>query len=307
MARSSKIIAAAFVTFSFATSARAVATAVEQADRLFNDGRRAADHGDYARACALFEDSFRLDPAIGTLVNLGDCAEHLGDLERAFTAYRTAEARMAPGDDRAPRVRERIEHIDAHSAKLTLKLDDAPEGTAVTLDGALTDPKKSPFHIAKGAHVILVTAVGYGGARFALTVAEGESRTLALTPGSALEAVLPTIAPQTNAPAPSWMLPTSITALGASVASAWVGSLAGLVAIDRRDVQRANCNAVDQCTQAGVDAAHDGAAWANASTIAFVVSGVLLAAGGTLLVLSLTHRAKITTALGPFFIEGRFQ
>ncbi len=287
-----------------AATARADGSAVDQADRLFNDGRRAAETRDYARACKLFEESFRLDPAIGTLINLGDCAEHTGDLERAIAAYHTAQARMTPGDDRAPRVRERIEHIEAHAAKLTLNLEGA-EGAVATLDGAIVDPKKSPLHVAAGAHVVLVTAVGYSGARFALTLADGESRALSLSPGGPLEAVLPTTSVSTGAP--SWMTPTAIGALGVGVASAWIGSLAGLTAIDRRDVQRASCNAANVCTQAGFDAARDGAAWATASTIAFVVSGVLLAAGGSLLVISLAHRGKTTIAFGPFFAQGRFE
>lgn len=306
MARSTKVI---FAWLFVATSAWGADSAVDQADRLFNDGRRAADGRDYARACRLFEDSFRLDPAIGTLVNLGDCAEHLGDLERAFIAYRTAQARMLPDDDRAPRVRERLDHIEAHAAKLTLKLDDAPAGTAVTLDGAMVDPKSSPLHVAKGAHVVLVTSVGFGGARYAITLGEGESRSLGLTPGSPLEAVLPTSANRAESHAPSWMIPTAATTLGLGAASAWIASLAGLVAIDRRDVQRASCNASNQCSQAGVDAARDGATWATTSTVMFIVSGALLAAGATLLTISLTHRGKTTVGVGPrgIFFEGRFE
>ena len=307
-----RIALGALVALTIAARARAGESAVDEADKLFKEGRRAAESNEYARACRLFEESFRLDPAIGTLVNLGDCAEHLGDLERAFTAYKTAFARMAPNDDRMARVRGRIDAIEAHSAKLTVKLDDdAPEGTVVTLDGATIDPKKSPLRVAKGAHVVLVTAVGFRGERFAITLAEKESRSLRVTPGAALEAVLPTSAPSEPSHVPSWTLPTSIVALGAGVASAWVGSLAGLVAIDRRDVERAGCNAQNQCTQAGYDAAHDGATWATTSTAAFVASGVLLAAGGALLVVALSRREKnpATIAFGPrgFMLEGRFE
>jgi hypothetical protein len=299
------VIAALFV----ATNAFAGENAGEQADHLFNEGRHTAETNDYARACKLFEESFRLDPAIGTLVNLGDCAEHLGEIERAFTAYKTAAARMTPGDDRAARVHARIDHIEAHSAKLSLKVDDAPEGTVVTLDGATIDPRTSPIHVAKGAHVVLVTAVGFGGARFAITLGEGESRALSLTPGTALEAVLPTTTlTHDESHGPSWALPTAIVALGAGVASAWVGSLAGVVAIDRRDVQSANCDASNRCTQAGVDAAHDGATWATTSTAAFVASGVLLAAGGTFLAIALTkHTTKIAFGPGGLFLRGTFR
>jgi len=291
--------------------------AIARADSLFKDGRRAADRGDYARACSLFEDSFRLDPGIGTLVNLGDCAEHLGELERALGYYRTAFARMPEKDDRAPRVRERIENIEAHAAKLVLHVEpDAPDATVVTIDGRVEPRHEGPLHVRKGAHVVLVTAVGYRGKRYDVNVGEGEVHSLHVTPGPALEAELPTGVAPTPAPVAavpaargSWATPFAISALGLGVASAWVASLAGLMAIDRRDVQRAACDAAGTCTQTGVDAARDGATWATVSTATFVASGALLALGGVLLVVSFT-RAKpsviVGLGAGSAFVRGSF-
>jgi hypothetical protein len=284
--------------------------AVSQADRFFKDGRRAAEHGDFVTACKDFEESFRLDPGVGTLINLGDCAEHLGDLERAYQTYRTAYARMAETDDRSPRLRSRIESIEKKSAKLELRLGaDAPEGTVITVDGIAVDPKKGIRHVGAGAHVVLVTAVGYRGTRYNVSVGEGEVRALQASPGGPLEAVLPTSTPEHAHERTPWTRPAGIAALGLGAATIWVGSLAGMMAINRRDVQHVSCN-VEGCTQAGVDAAHDGATWANVSTATFIAGGALVALGATLVVISLVSPKKtISVGLGgtSLVLSGSFQ
>jgi len=291
----------------FAAPARAD-DAMAQADRFFKEGRRAAEHGDFASACRHFEESFRLDPGVGTLINIGDCAEHLGDLERAWQNYRTAYARMPENDDRAPRLRSRIDSIERKSAKVDLHMDDAPEGTVVTIDGNVVDPKKGPRHVTAGAHVVLVTAVGRRGTRYNVSVGEGESRSLHATPGDVLEAVLPSSVPIEHQKT-SWTRPAGIASLGLGAATIWVASLAGMMAIDRRDVQHVSCNA-SGCTPGGVDAAHDGATWADVSTVTFIAGGALVALGATLVVLSLaTPKKTITVGLGAqgFVLSGSFR
>lgn len=298
------------------TVARADGDAVGRANRLFKDGRRAADRGDFAHACSLFEESFRLDPGVGTLVNLGDCAEHLGDVERALGYYRTAYARMPERDDRATRVHDRIANIEEHAAKVAIHVEpDAPDATVVTVDGHVEARREGALHLTKGTHVILVTAVGYRGKRYDVSVGEGETRSLHVTPGPALEMELPTGISGPSQPSPgrgaSWATPLAITALGFGVAGVWVASLAGAMAIDRRDVQRTQCDASNACTQAGVDAAHDGATWASVSTASFVAGSVLLALGATLFVVSLATRSKTSTVVGlgvgGAFVRGSFE
>jgi hypothetical protein len=280
-------------------------SAVAQADKLFQQGRKAAERGDYAEACLRFEDSYRLDPGVGTVVNLGDCEEHLGELQRARDYYRTALSRMNPGDDRIPHLRERLAGIERSAARLTLRLaKEAPDGTVVTVDGTVVDPHRAPLLLAKGVHPILVTAVGYRGARYSVGMAEGEARELDVSPGAPLETILPgQPAPDASPPRGSWMKPIGITSLGVGVGSLWVGSLAGLEAIDRRDVQRANCDAQNLCNADGVAAAHDGATWAAVSTATFVVGGVLFATGVALLVWSVVSGRAPAPALSSLVLS----
>ncbi len=56
----------------FAASASANQRDPAAAEALFRSGRVAIEKGDYASACPKFEESSRLDPAVGTTCNLPD-------------------------------------------------------------------------------------------------------------------------------------------------------------------------------------------------------------------------------------------
>ncbi len=291
--------------------ARADHAAAAEADRLFREGRQAAEEGKYGEACHDFEESFRLDPAVGTLLNLGDCEENQGDLQRAFDYYRTAISRMAPNDDRLTHARERLERIRGHAARLEVHLlSTAPEGAVVTLDGATLDPKKGPIYLAKGAHQILVTAVGYRGARYHVGFAEGETKRLDVDAGDALEEVLPNQPHPAARHASPVLRVAGVVSIGVGVASLWAGSLTGVLAVDRKDTQSHNCSASNVCNAIGYDAAQSGAAWAAASTATFIAGALLIGAGATLFVVgSIKHPApRVAVSFSPAGVvaRGRF-
>ncbi len=91
------------VMFAFITSlalcagptAPAAVPAVEpskEAARLFDKGRAAFKAGRYPEACPAFEQSFALEPALGTQLNLGACLEKQGKFGSAFAHYTQAAA-----------------------------------------------------------------------------------------------------------------------------------------------------------------------------------------------------------------------
>ena len=57
------------------------------AEALFVEGRQLFAQGDFAKACPKFEESNRLDPAVGTLLNLAACEEKAGKRAQACTHY----------------------------------------------------------------------------------------------------------------------------------------------------------------------------------------------------------------------------
>src|SRR5262249_32964060 len=62
------------------------------AESLFREARRLVDAGRYAQACEKFSASQKLDPAVGTLLNLGLCYEKIGRTAAAWATYHEASA-----------------------------------------------------------------------------------------------------------------------------------------------------------------------------------------------------------------------
>src|SRR5579864_3684505 len=81
------------------------------ADALFQSARAAMDRGDLATACDRFAQSQRLDPAPGTLLNLGECEARAGKLARALAHYRDGRAGLAQSDFRLAFADKRIAEL----------------------------------------------------------------------------------------------------------------------------------------------------------------------------------------------------
>ncbi len=68
-----------------------------KAEALFGEGRRLLAASRFAEACPKFVESQRLDPAIGTQLNLGDCYEKTGRTASAWAVFRDAAAEAQKG------------------------------------------------------------------------------------------------------------------------------------------------------------------------------------------------------------------
>lgn len=67
---------------------------IAQAQSLFDQGQELLSAGKFAEACAAFQASHKLDPAVTTLLNLADCRAQNGQLATAWGHFLEAE-RMA--------------------------------------------------------------------------------------------------------------------------------------------------------------------------------------------------------------------
>jgi tetratricopeptide (TPR) repeat protein len=95
-----------------------------EAGRIFQQGRELTKLGRFDEACALFARSYELDPALGTAVNLADCLERQGHLERAWELFDVV-ARDAQGvQSRARLARERADALQARFATVVITLRD---------------------------------------------------------------------------------------------------------------------------------------------------------------------------------------
>lgn len=273
------------------------ARAAGEADRLFQLGRRASEMGKFATACSLFRESNKLEPAVGTLLNLGDCEEQQGHIAAALDYYQDALSRLSVTDDRLAPLRVRIEALEQRSGHLDLKLGQgAPEDAKVIIDGEVisSERRTKPLILAAGAHLLQVTAVGYRGSRQVVELATGEKKALTVWPGPPLDASELSLAvsddreqvehARLEARARTMRI-VGWSAFGVGVASLWVGSVAGLFAIDRESLRKDNCDANNLCNRTGLDAANSGKTFSTLSTIT-LAAGAAAVAGGLYVVLS---------------------
>ena len=80
--------AVGFTLIGPATDAWAAGRDPAAAEVLFQEGRDAVQRGNWPLACSKFRESERLDPGVGTLMNLADCEEKIGRLASAWERWR---------------------------------------------------------------------------------------------------------------------------------------------------------------------------------------------------------------------------
>ncbi len=139
-ARQSSLFAVAFTLASLV--APAAHTAPTAADRsmgqsLFEDGRRLMTAGDYAAACPKLQESNRLEPSGGTLLNLALCREQEGKLATAWTHFKQALS-AAKRDDRPDRVQAAETHLAALEPRvpsITVSVISPRDDQEVSVDG----------------------------------------------------------------------------------------------------------------------------------------------------------------------------
>src|SRR5690349_10992929 len=102
----------------------ATAWADTESAQLFEEGRALAKDGKYEEACTKFARSLELDRAPGTLLNYGDCHEHLGHLAQAWRLFDEAMrlSEKENNTDRAKYARERAEAIVPKTGTVVVKL-----------------------------------------------------------------------------------------------------------------------------------------------------------------------------------------
>jgi len=273
---------------------------VARANTLFDEAKKLLDDGHVAEACARFDESYRLAPRGGTLLNLGLCHEREGKLLAARRELRDALA-MARRDGRADREPVAREHLAAVEAKLAWLVVTPPPnvvgaGVEIRVDGAPIAPDDwSAVAVEPGRHVVAASAAGFRTREMTITLDTGARETvrfdalepLAAAPPSASATTLPatpSAIPSTPpAPSPSHDVPPPpaprsdslrTSALVAGIASVAISVATGAWALERKGVVSAECTAAKLCSQTGADAASTGRSLVVVSTVAFAIGAV---------------------------------
>jgi hypothetical protein len=296
----------AVCAFAVLRSDIARASEVADADRvlateLFREGRSLLAEKRYAEACRKLQESERLDPSGGTLLNLALCHELEGRTAMAWSEFHEAiaVARRDERDDREEEARRHIEALEPRLARLTIAVPPSaqlPELT-VRLDGALIRAPAwgATIPIDRGAHVVDVEAPGRVAWRASIEIeGEGTGKTVEIPrlEPVATPAPLPAPAPMVAAPpAPPLAVvrpvrreaPTPIgpaILIGAGVASLAAGTFFGLHSFDEKRARDAACPA-GSCSGAAFIHDADAMSSATVSTAAVAAGFALTAAGGT--------------------------
>lgn len=264
----------------------------ERADALFAEGVSRGGKGDHAGACALFRESFALDPAMGTLYNIAECEARLGNDVAAATALDRLVRELPASDPRAGEAARKRAIIDQRVGRLTVTLaGTAPAGTRVTLgDRALTPGELGqPLPVAPGPHV--VTAAFEGRYRsYDVSLRAGERLSVETSPepdaGATSATVVATRAttpeqPAAASPGPGRTL--GLVLAGTGMVGLGVSAFAGL------QVLRLSRELDGQCADrrckgdpAAEATARSGQTYSTVSTIAFAAGATLVTAGAVL-------------------------
>lgn len=295
------------------------------ATELFQRGRTALIAQTYAEACPLLEESQRLDPAGGTLLNLALCHEQVGRTATAWSEFLEALS-LARRDGREDRMEYAREHIAALEQRLSrlvvqIALDPGLPGLRVERDG--TPLGRSVWSVAMpvdpGTHTVLVSATGYqlltqsvqvkdGADLVTVTVAE-------LTPEAVPEAPPAAIAEPVAEPPPAPVAPVApvvvrkepagwfaslsrprragLALFGLSAATAIAATVTGVRAISLRGDAEDGCND-GFCSRGARSTNREAMRYADVSTALTVASAVMGAGGLVLWLLPQPGRAGHT-------------
>ena len=287
------------------------------AEALFRAGRKAADKGDYATACARFRESNRLDREPGTVFNLGNCNEKIGKLASAWQRFREVVQILPPSDPRVPVARKRAAALEHRVPHLTLRLAPGVSSNVTVLRDQVELGHASyglSLPVDPGEHVVEVHAAGHDDKRYTVSLAQGETRELVIQPGPASAtqpgATRPTGSAPTTSSAPprqdrgtdsgSGLRTAGYVIGGVGVAGIATSLVLGAMVLSRKDVVNSHCNN-KRCDQQGLDAASAGRTLSTASTVSFIAGAVCTGVGVTLI---LTHKPHERTALEARTVPG---
>jgi hypothetical protein len=237
-----------------------------KADELFALGKARLAVDDYPAACPLLADSYRLDPATGSLLALALCHERQGKLASALREYGEAVERSRSESrlDREQAARARVFALQGKASTLVVNTVQRPEELTVRVNQAVLTPDQLGRPLPVDGGFVLVEAEAAGrlpwrqpvkvadsGDVVSLTIPSLEPEKKASPPLPAAPLAVPRVR-QTRSRAPMFSTAEktgiglmAAGALGATVSLGYTGR-----AIQKGNDSRAACDE-DTCSPAG--------------------------------------------------------
>lgn len=276
------------------------------AEGLFQDGRKLMDEGKVREACAKFAESQRIDPSVGTLLNLAVCHEKDGKTASAWAEFKEAAALSSSigQHDRAEFAERRASEMEAKLSRLRLEVTGAAPGMVITLNGKelrAAAAAGSGIPIDPGEATIEAEAPGKRRWSQRVVIGPGPSTTAVTIPPLA-DAAAPVDGERAARPSPLRQPPASpppqprdegspvrtlgfITG-GVGLAGIGVGSVFGALTLSKAADVEKGCSDSDGCSPADVDTNEVARTTATVSTIAFGAGLACLGAGVAMVLMS---------------------
>ncbi len=276
------------------------------AQSLFDAGRDLMTAGNLAEACAKFEESNKLDPSAGTLLNLARCLELSGKNASAWAVYnRTISLGRSTGQARqVAAAEEAVVALEPKVSRMVVQVASPVPGLSVVRDDVAIGQAAFGVAIAidSGKHRVRAEAPGFSPWHDDVVVEDGGSTVTvdvpALTP-LATEPALPRKPRVLPAdPGPSPLLIAGLVTGGVGIASLAVGTAFGVMTLSDSDAAQndpALCPAF-QCSPAGLEAIEAARTRAHVSTAMLVVGGAATATGAVLVFLGWPQSDAMTAS-----------
>ncbi len=292
------------------SSARAQSAASAASEALFRDGRRLMADGDYAQGCPKLAESFRLEPATGTLLALALCHRSQGRTATAWAEFSLAatRARREGRADRDQAASAWAAELEPKLSSLTLVVPDAVAnlpGIVVKRDGVGVGRAgwNTSTPVDPGDHSVEVTAPGRAAwAGLSHVQSDGDKQTLLIP-------MLDSVHPEPKGPDSAASKPSLSTMQWAGIATAGlgviglgIGTVFGIEAIRKNQQSDDGCDG-DACAPDAKEKRLSARVDGNISTAAFVAGGALLGGGAALYFLGAKRdggrgRVQLAPAIG---------
>ncbi len=266
------------------------------AEGLFDEGRKLLESGRLDEACAKLEASQRMDSAVGTLLNLGDCNERRSRLASAWGNYREAASlALTRGDPaRAEFARKRGDAVRPKLSMLTVFVPSPEPGLRIAFDGLTLEEAafNTPLPTDPGTHTLEASAPGKATVTVSVVLVEGGPYAAAVTiaplapvgDGGERLPSIPSVARPKERARSGPLRSVGFLGLGASAVALSAASYFALRASAVWSDAKTHCDASNRCDDTGVSLNHDARRNGNVATIGLSL-GLAFALFGSLVVL----------------------
>ena len=290
------------------------------AEGLFEDGQKLMTAGKIAEACEKFAASQKLDPAVGTQLNLAACHEKLGKTATAWLEFSEAYSQSTKQGDkqRMAFAKSHMDALDKVLYRIVIEVLKPHKNLTVKLDGSelAREALGTGIPLDPGAHEVMVLQPGKKSWKRTLTGGSGGTDRIEVPELEDQEYGFPKVEgqdqqqqqdqqpreqpkeePKKTGTSP--LLYAGIGVTGAGVGAAVVGVIFGFQAMDQASQRDKLCKGGTPCRdQRAFDLDYDARVNQTMSIVFLAAGGVAVAAGVTMLVMGLGQKkAAATTGL----------